>query len=154
MENRDIDMGALAQAIVRRREGARWSTYRLAEKAGVSDPYLREIEGGKKKRIGISIVARIAYALGITTDDLLADIGLPTVGGMAGLVPPEVTAIYNGLPPHARRVALGHLRLVREMHAGYEVLPEDEEQLAAYDRPDIAADAYRESLGWTDEEAP
>lgn len=147
-------MAALAAVIVRRRQEAGWTTYRLAKKAGVSDPYMAEIEGGQKKRVGISIVARIAYALGITTDDLLAEVGVPTLGGQAGIVPPEVTRIYSDLPPHARRVALGHLRLVREMQEIYAAERVEQAEHAAYNRTDIAADAYHESVGWTEEEAP
>ncbi len=47
-----------------------WSQNELASRAGVKQPTLQRIEASKRQDPGFSIVARIAFALGISLDVL------------------------------------------------------------------------------------
>lgn len=49
-----------------------WSQSRLAEKSGVSQTYISELEAGKKQPT-IPIVKKLAAALGVTRSELLDD---------------------------------------------------------------------------------
>ncbi|MGQ9825252.1 MAG: helix-turn-helix domain-containing protein [Desulfotomaculales bacterium] len=53
------------------RESAGLSSLVLAEKAGLSPSYLREMESGRRDP-DLKVLARIAVALGVTTAALLA----------------------------------------------------------------------------------
>lgn len=144
-----LDLRQFGDALRHRRESMRMSIRQLAGRTGVSDAYIGNLEKASGSEPGLDVLARLAAGLRATPDDLLGDFGLPLRSHGAS----EIASLYNDLDVYARRAALHHLRTVREMQVAYAV-DRGEEQIAAYNRPDIAADAYRESLGWTDEEAP
>ena len=66
-----VDMRAVGERVLllRRREGL--SQHALAAKAGVDVMTISRLESGKKKRLEIEPLARLAQALGVTTDHLL-----------------------------------------------------------------------------------
>jgi len=45
--------------------------YQLGEKAHVSQAYINELENGRKKNPSISILDKLAKALGVTTSELI-----------------------------------------------------------------------------------
>jgi len=134
-----LDMAAFGRALVRRRQAIGWTRYRLSRRAGMSDPYVRTLEHGQGKRVGIEVVVRLAGALGIGADDLLRDAGLPVQTGL----PAELRDVYVQLGGAERRawLSIGRALLdLQEDHRKLQALPaEDEplvvnEPLAAYDR--------------------
>ncbi len=129
-----------------------WSLSELARQSDLMPQTVGSLLRGAPQPTVLQ-AAGIARAFGVSPNVIFGVLGL---WGDADEEPPppEVTRIYSALPPHARRVALGHLRLVREMQELYAAERLEEAEHAAYNRPDIADDAYRESVGWTDEEAP
>jgi len=133
-------MGALGRSLSRRRRTLGWTTYKLAQHAGLSDPYVRNLEKGLGKRVGIEIVARLARALGTSTDDLLHDAGIDTGGGLTD----EMSGIYNELTQAERRAWIRIGRVLLEMRREQLALQQDAaseleepgpyEPVAAYDR--------------------
>jgi transcriptional regulator with XRE-family HTH domain len=61
----------LGQRLRRFREERGWTQAVLAEQAGVSKPYLSELEGGAGRRPSGQILLKLADALGVTIADLL-----------------------------------------------------------------------------------
>lgn len=63
-------MQRMGKRIGRYREMHEWSQETLAAKAGISRPYLARLETGRQDP-RVSVVLRIARALGVTVNDLL-----------------------------------------------------------------------------------
>ena len=61
----------LGQAIKRFRTKRGLTQAQLAESAGVSQPYLSQLEAGAKERPAVQIVQKLAKALGVKIEDLL-----------------------------------------------------------------------------------
>jgi transcriptional regulator with XRE-family HTH domain len=61
----------LGQAIRRLREQRGLTQEQLAEKAKVSQPYLSHLEGGRRQSPSVTMVHRIAKALGVKIEDVL-----------------------------------------------------------------------------------
>lgn len=61
----------LGQAIKRLRTKQRLTQAQLAERAGVSQPYLSQLEAGQKREPAVRIIHRIAKVLGVRIEDLL-----------------------------------------------------------------------------------
>jgi transcriptional regulator with XRE-family HTH domain len=61
----------LGQAIKRLRTQRGLTQAQLAERAGISQPYLSQLEAGTKGRPAVQIVQTLAKALGVKIDDLL-----------------------------------------------------------------------------------
>ena len=61
----------LGQAIKRLRTKQGLTQTQLAERAGVSQPYLSQLEAGAKEHPDVQIVQKLAKALGVKIDDLL-----------------------------------------------------------------------------------
>jgi transcriptional regulator with XRE-family HTH domain len=61
----------LGQAIKRLRTKQRLTQAQLAERAGVSQPYLSQLEAGQKREPAVRIIHRIAKVLGVKIEDLL-----------------------------------------------------------------------------------
>ncbi len=57
--------------IRREREARRFSQQALAKKAGVSQPYLSQVESGERKNPGVKFVGRVARALRLSVADLV-----------------------------------------------------------------------------------
>jgi transcriptional regulator with XRE-family HTH domain len=151
MDAPSLDVVALGRAIVKRREGLGWTTYRLADRAGISDPYLRRLESGNGGRVGIETVSKIARALAVTMDDILRDVGLPT----PDILPAQVAIVYEGLGDVERRAWIKVGRTLGELRTDYEALQstethDDIRDRAAWDRPD-AEDEMRRQADPTDE---
>jgi transcriptional regulator with XRE-family HTH domain len=133
-----LDMIAFGESIVRRREALGWTRYRLSRIAGMSDPYIRALEMGHGKRVGIEVVVRLAKALGTTSDDLLRDAGMP----IQSTVPEELTHIYDSLREPERRAWLYIGQALVDLQDEYRELQRSlvaeetvvAEPLAAYDR--------------------
>ena len=68
----DVDMQALGERVLllRRRRG--WSQNELARQAGVDTMVISRLERGDKKRLEIVPLVRLATALGVSPNDLLA----------------------------------------------------------------------------------
>ncbi len=115
MDNGEIDLVALGAAIADRRKALGWKRYRLATRAGLADPYLGRVEAGDTKRLGVEVIAKIAKALGVTVDDLLADAGLPTGGPAAS----QMDALYQTLGPIERRALLRMGHTLADLQAEY-----------------------------------
>jgi transcriptional regulator with XRE-family HTH domain len=60
----------MAKQIQQRRQARGWSQAELAERAGISRPYLARLETGRQDP-RVSVLLRIARALKLTTNDLL-----------------------------------------------------------------------------------
>lgn len=95
VDEQPIDVGAF---IRQRREDARLSIRRLAELAGVSNPYLSQIERGVR-RPSAEILQQVADALRISVESLYVRAGLlrpdhETVGGVLEAIErdPHLTA--------------------------------------------------------------
>lgn len=99
-----LDMRALGLALTRRREALGWTTYRLAERAGITDPYVRELEKGHGKRVGVMMLAKLARALDASMDDLLRDAGfMPVPVGRENGAGDDLAALLTELTPAERR---------------------------------------------------
>jgi len=61
----------LGQRLRKFREDRDWTQATLAEEAGVSKPYLSELESGAGRRPSGQILLKLADALGVTVADLL-----------------------------------------------------------------------------------
>ena len=80
MPKRDPVLAALGQNVRQRREARELTQEKLAEKAGLGPTYISGIERGLRNP-GIRNVARLAKALGLTTDRLRE--GVRRVSGSA-----------------------------------------------------------------------
>jgi len=102
-----LDMRALGLALTRRREALGWTTYRLAERAGITDPYVRELEKGHGKRVGVMMLAKLARALDTNMDELLRDAGFTRASdGHHDKTRDELAALLTELTPAERRTLL------------------------------------------------
>ncbi len=54
------------------REGKSMTQVDLAKKAKLTQPYLAELEAGKKKNPSLAVLQRLAKALGVPVTELLA----------------------------------------------------------------------------------
>jgi transcriptional regulator with XRE-family HTH domain len=96
----------LGQRLRRYREDRGWTQAVLAEQAGVSKPYLSELEGGAGRRPSGQILLKLADALGVTVADLLGRQVLPTKDPE---IPPSLRefAKLRGLPESDIRMLAG-----------------------------------------------
>lgn len=69
LDTADVGLG---DEIAKRREALGWSQNELARRAGLNHPTVQKIESGTSKDPGISYVVRIALALGVSLDELVA----------------------------------------------------------------------------------
>ena len=72
-----IDVRSLGEYIREQRESAEVSLRQLAKNAGVSNPYLSQVERGLHQP-SVRVLRSIAAALGVPADELLAHAGLTT----------------------------------------------------------------------------
>lgn len=63
------DIGA---AVTRLREAKGWTQQRLAEEAGLSQPYVANVEAGRYGA-SLTVAQALAQALGVTVDALLKE---------------------------------------------------------------------------------
>jgi transcriptional regulator with XRE-family HTH domain len=96
----------LGQRLRRFREDRGWTQAALAEHAGVSKPYLSELEGGAGRRPSGQILLKLADALGVTVADLL---GRQIVPAQEPDIPPGLRefARLRGLPESDTRMLAG-----------------------------------------------
>jgi transcriptional regulator with XRE-family HTH domain len=66
-----IDMQAVGERVLVLRRRMDLSQHALADKAGVDVMTISRLERGTKKRLEVEPLARLAHALGVTTDHLL-----------------------------------------------------------------------------------
>jgi transcriptional regulator with XRE-family HTH domain len=66
-----IDMRAVGERVLLLRRRMDLSQHALAAKAGVDVMTISRLERGDKKRLEVEPLARLAHALGVTTDHLL-----------------------------------------------------------------------------------
>lgn len=111
MDELALDMEAFGRALRRRREGLGLSKKKLARRAGLSDAYVGNLEGGAGKRPGIEAIARLARALDVSTDDLVSDLGLP---GPA-VLPEDLASVYRQMDDAERRAWVGVGRLLLDL---------------------------------------
>lgn len=117
MEHDGFDIAGFGRGIIRRREALGWSSHRLAGKANLADPYVRKLETGQGVRLGVDVIIKLARALDVAPDELLADAGVETSKHLAG----ELDRVYRdlGRPERAALIRIG--RTLREMQTEYEV---------------------------------
>ncbi len=99
-------MDDLGQRLRRFREERGWTQAALAEHAGVSKPYLSELEGGAGRRPSGQILLKLADALGVTVADIL---GRQVVPAQEPDIPPSLRgfATRRGLPESDVRMLAG-----------------------------------------------
>jgi transcriptional regulator with XRE-family HTH domain len=99
-------MDDLGQRLRRFRDERGWTQAALAEHAGVSKPYLSELESGAGRRPSGQILLKLADALGVTVADLLGRQVLPTQDPD---IPPSLRefAKLRGLPESDVRMLAG-----------------------------------------------
>ena len=85
---RDLDLKLLGQNIRYRRQGRKWSLDELAERSGVSKPYISDLENGRGGRPNVQYLLRLAVALGTTIDTLVEE-SAPTPQRRKGEKPKE-----------------------------------------------------------------
>ena len=61
----------LGTMIKRLRKARKFTQEELAKRARVSQPYLSQLEAGEKANPGVSVVRRLAKALGVPVTELL-----------------------------------------------------------------------------------
>lgn len=71
--NLDLDLRRLGANIRYRRQGMKLSLDELAERSGVSKPYISDLENGRGGRPNVEYLYRLAVALGTTIDSLLEE---------------------------------------------------------------------------------
>lgn len=64
----------VGSAIARRREAKGWTQAQLAEAAGLSQPYVSQVEAGTREP-SLVVLRDLAKALGVTVDELLREEG-------------------------------------------------------------------------------
>jgi transcriptional regulator with XRE-family HTH domain len=93
-------MDDLGQRLRRFREERGWTQAALAEHAGVSKPYLSELEGSAGRRPSGQILLQLADALGVTVADLLGRQVVPGSGH-----PTQPARVRNPEGPTGKRLA-------------------------------------------------
>jgi transcriptional regulator with XRE-family HTH domain len=66
-----VDMQAVGERVLLLRRRSGLSQHALAAKAGLDVMTISRLESGTKKRLEVEPLARLAHALGVTTDHLL-----------------------------------------------------------------------------------
>lgn len=134
-----IDMARFAKALTARRTRLGLSKRQLAERAGISGPYVGELESGTGSRPSVDVLVGLAAALKTTPDELLRDFGLPTSAPVAG----ELSLLYRQLGADERDawVQIGYR--LRELQERYGTRNREEEEPPTAEDPnalDFAAD--------------
>ena len=108
----EMDWTRVGVAIQDLRWERRLSTHRLANRAGVSDPYMRDIENGIAPNVSLPIVLKVTNALNVTVDQLLARAGVyPSPRGEHwSSEAREAAQIIDRLPEVLRNGAMVQLR--------------------------------------------
>jgi transcriptional regulator with XRE-family HTH domain len=131
-----IDAGRIAGRVVRRRERLGLKQLELAARAGLSEAYVNRLENGGVRNPKVNDLARVARALGLPLEALLAGAGAG--GGAAPRAAADVAALLARQP----RVAVALASLARGLQAAE---PEDREFVLGHleslarrfgDRPD------------------
>jgi transcriptional regulator with XRE-family HTH domain len=96
----------LGQRLRKYREDRHWTQATLADQAGVSKPYLSELESGAGRRPSGQILLKLADALGVTVADLL---GRKIVPDKDPDIPPSLREFgeQRGLPESDVRMLAG-----------------------------------------------
>lgn len=102
----------VGEFIREQRERANLSLRRLAERAGVSNPYLSQIERGIRKP-SAEILKRLSRALEISAESLYSRAGLIEVGGTTPTVVEAIEADRR-LTPRQKQVLLDLYRALVE----------------------------------------
>jgi len=99
-------MSGFADYIRQRREAIGQPQGEVADAAGITRPYMSQLESGKVKTPGADIRRRLAQALGVTHLDLLVAAGELTSDEVAPKEPsdPVLEDVFAGLIPMARRI--------------------------------------------------
>lgn len=159
MDELALDMEAFGRALRRRREGLGLSKKKLARRAGLSDAYVGNLEGGTGKRPGVEAIARLARALNVSTDDLVSDLGLPA----PTVLPEDLASVYRQMDDAERRAWMGVGRLLLDLRQeqagrvsdlpGSASEPSQVEPVAAYEGTDLERIRRRERANGESEEA-
>lgn len=70
MSNENLDMKKIGETVRNRRQELKYSQGKVAKLSAIAQPYLSEIEEGKKTP-SLDVLARVAVALNLTISDLL-----------------------------------------------------------------------------------
>ncbi len=118
-DGRTLDLGG---SIKSHREGANLSLRRLADRAGISNPYLSQIERGLRKP-SAEILKRLSRALSISAETLYTRAGLIEEGRNRPVVVEAIEA-DTALSPRQKQVLLDLYRTLVSATS----LPEDQKQ--------------------------
>ena len=123
----EVLTGHVGEFIRSQRERADLSLRRLADRAGVSNPYLSQIERGLRKP-SAEILKRISRALSISAESLYTRAGLIE----AGPETPQVVEAIDAdtvLTPRQKRVLLDLYRTLINAGLETEVSPDNKEKI-------------------------
>jgi transcriptional regulator with XRE-family HTH domain len=118
-DGRSLDLGGFIKS---HREGANLSLRRLADRAGISNPYLSQIERGLRKP-SAEILKRLSRALSISAETLYTRAGLIEEGRNRPVVV-EAIESDTALSPRQKQVLLDLYRTLVSATS----LPEDQNQ--------------------------
>ncbi len=118
-DGRTLDLGGFIKS---HREGANLSLRRLADRAGISNPYLSQIERGLRKP-SAEILKRLSRALSISAETLYTRAGLIEEGRNRPVVVEAIEA-DTALSPRQKQVLLDLYRTLVSATS----LPEDQKQ--------------------------
>ena len=117
-ENPDIEDSHVGSFIREQRERANLSLRRLADRAGVSNPYLSQIERGIR-RPSAEILKRISRALEVSAESLYTRAGLIDEGTATPTVIESIDA-DTALSPRQKKVLLDLYRALLDAAAAGE----------------------------------
>jgi transcriptional regulator with XRE-family HTH domain len=112
------DLGHVGAFIREHRERANLSLRRLADRAGISNPYLSQIERGIR-RPSAEILKRLSRALEVSAESLYTRAGLIDEGGAAPTVVEAIDADPE-LSPRQKKVLLDLYRALLDAAAARE----------------------------------
>jgi transcriptional regulator with XRE-family HTH domain len=118
-DGRTLDLGGFIKS---HREGANLSLRRLADRAGISNPYLSQIERGLRKP-SAEILKRLSRALSISAETLYTRAGLIEEGRNRPVVVEAIEA-DTALSPRQKQVLLDLYRTLVSATS----FPEDQKQ--------------------------
>lgn len=128
------DTKVLAQRVLLSRRDLEFDQGDLADKSGVSRPYISQIERGRKTNMTVDVLVALADALGVTvsyllgkSDDPLGDDSAKSLAQSEDYIVIEVDSgeqrrLYreiideiNTLPPASQRMVLALIRTMRQV---------------------------------------
>jgi transcriptional regulator with XRE-family HTH domain len=109
--NASHDPSRFGSRLRRLREERGWSISRLAQRSGVTQSYLSQIEGGKRQTPGMDTLISLARALETTLDDLTG-FESPANVRLGSMMQPQYSALIHEVEKRTGRKALEAIEFV------------------------------------------